>query len=86
MSAISAILAAKLLGDFAIDGNDTLETVNPAATAAFRFGALFAVLDMDLGMRDINADTSERQLLVIGILAQRHRGASAKRNRQEVVG
>ena len=50
------------------------------------FGALFTVLDMDLGMRDVDADASERQLLVIGLLAQRYRSASAKRDRQEVVG
>lgn len=65
-------LGAKLLGDFAIHGNDPLETINPAATAAFRFGALFAILGMDFGMGDINTDTSERQIFVIGILAQRH--------------
>ena len=79
-------LAAKLLGDLAIDGNDALETVNPAATAALGFRTLFAVLGMDFGMRNVNADASEGQLLVVGILAQRYRGACAERDRQEVVG
>ena len=35
--------------------------------SAFRFGTLFAILGMDFGMRDVDADASERQVLVFGI-------------------
>lgn len=81
-----ADLLAKLLRDLAIDGNDALETIDPAAATAFQLGALLAIPRMDLGMRDVDGDASELQLLVAGIEAQRHRGAGAKCDRQEVVG
>lgn len=79
-------LLAKLLRDLAFDGNDSFEAVDFAAIATFRLGALLAVLSMDFGMRDVDADAPELQLLVAGIKAQRHRGAGAKCDRQEVVG
>ncbi len=78
-------LPAKLLRAIAINGNDAFETIDPAAAATFQFGALLAILRMDFGVRDINADAPEGQLLVTGIEAQRHRGAGAKRNSKEVV-
>ena len=78
-------LPAKLLRDIAINGNDAFETIDPAAAATFQFGALLAILRMDFGVRDVNADAPEGQLLVTGIEAQRHSGAGAKRNSKEVV-
>ena len=59
-------------------------SILPAA-ATFQFGAFLAILRMDFGVRDVNADAPEGQLLVTGIEAQRHSGAGAKRNSKEVV-
>lgn len=79
-------LVAKRLRNLAIDGNDAFEMVDPGAATAFGLCALLAIPGMDLRMRDVDADASQRQLLVFGIKAQRHRRAGSKGDRQKVIG
>src|SRR5262245_6608789 len=72
--------------DPALHADHTPEAIDLAGPALGRLAAILAVLGRQLAMFHADGKTPERELLVLGVEAQRHRRACAQSCRQIVVG
>ena len=72
--------------DATLDADHAFEPINLAGPTLGSFTAILAVLGRQLAVPYADGKTAKRELLVLGIDPERHRGARAQSCRQIVVG